>query len=72
MVFFSHYRTEDNSGYHLIFDSALKDYPSGDDEIDAARINSLVEDAVRIQPDQYMWLHKRFKTQAAGKDARPY
>ena len=72
VVFFSHYRTEDNSCYHLIFDSALKDYPSGDDEIDAARINSLVEDAVRIQPDQYMWLHKRFKTQAAGKDARPY
>jgi Kdo2-lipid IVA lauroyltransferase/acyltransferase len=72
VVFFSHYRNEDNSGYHLDFSPALKDFPSGDDEADACRINSLVEDAIRVKPDQYLWLHKRFKTQAAGKDARPY
>lgn len=72
VVFFSHYRNEDNSGYHLDFSPALENYPSGDDEADAITTNKLVEAAIRKQPDQYLWLHKRFKTQAAGKDARPY
>ena len=72
VVFFSHYRNEDNSGYHLDFSPALENYPSGDDEADAITSNKLVEAAIRKQPDQYLWLHKRFKTQAAGKDARPY
>jgi len=72
VVFFSHYRNEDNSGYHLAFSPALEAYPSGDDETDATAINRLIEAAIRKQPDQYLWLHKRFKTQAAGRNARPY
>lgn len=72
VVFFSHYRNEDNSGYHLSFSPMLENYPSDDDEEDAMTINTLVEDAVRKHPDQYLWLHKRFKTQADGKSARPY
>ncbi|MDA1369191.1 MAG: LpxL/LpxP family Kdo(2)-lipid IV(A) lauroyl/palmitoleoyl acyltransferase [Proteobacteria bacterium] len=72
VVFFSHYRNEDNSGYHLEFSPMLKNYPSGDLEKDAKFINEIVEAAIRKQPDQYLWLHKRFKTQAAGKQARPY
>jgi KDO2-lipid IV(A) lauroyltransferase len=50
----------------------LENYPSGDDVADATRINLLIEESIRKQPDQYLWLHKRFKTQAAGKSARPY
>lgn len=72
VVFYSHYRNADNSGYHLQFSAALENYPSGDDEADAITTNKLVEAAIRKQPDQYLWLHKRFKTQAAGKSARPY
>lgn len=72
VVFYSHYRNEDNSGYHLDFSPPLEAYPSGDDEADAVTINKLVEAAIRKQPDQYLWLHKRFKTQAEGKGARPY
>ena len=72
VVFFSHYRKEDNSGYHLEFSPMLENYPSGNQEEDARTINILVEQAIRRQPDQYLWLHKRFKTQAAGKSARPY
>lgn len=72
IVFFSHYRNEDNSGYHLHFSPALENFPTGDDIEDATTINQLVEEAIRKQPDQYLWLHKRFKTQAAGKSARPY
>ena len=71
-VFYSHYRNADNSGYHLEFSPALKNYPTGDKERDAIIINKIIEEAIRKKPDQYLWLHKRFKTQEAGKSARPY
>ncbi len=72
VVFFSHYRNEDDSGYHLEFTPVSDNYPSGDEVADATYMNSLIEMAIRRRPEQYMWLHKRFKTQAAGKSARPY
>ena len=72
VVFYSHYRNEDNSGYHLHFSPALENYPTGDQKQDAITINRIVEEAIRKQPDQYLWLHKRFKTQATDKSARPY
>jgi KDO2-lipid IV(A) lauroyltransferase len=72
VVMYSHYRNADNSGYHLYFSEPLADYPSDDDEADARRINALIETAVRQRPEQYLWLHKRFKTQAEGIAARPY
>ncbi len=72
VIFFSHHRLPDDSGYHLDFSAPLQDYPSGDEHADAARINAVIEAAVRQHPEQYLWLHKRFKTQAAGKAASPY
>lgn len=72
VLFYQHYRNADNSGYHLEFGAELENFPGGDEVADARRINELVENAIRKSPDQYLWLHKRFKTQAAGRDARPY
>lgn len=72
VLFYRHYRNADNTGYHLEFGPELDNFPSDDDVADARRINELVEEAVRKLPDQYLWLHKRFKTQAAGISARPY
>ncbi len=66
VLLFSHYRRADNSGYHLRIGPELSDFPSGDEYADAVRINALVEAAVREQPDQYLWLHRRFKTRPIG------
>ncbi len=54
--------------YRLVFDPPLEDFPSGDDREDAARVNRIVERAVRIAPEQYLWVHRRFKHQP---DRRP-
>ena len=49
----------------------LAGYPSRDDVADAARLNNLIEAAVTRHPDQYLWIHRRFKTRPEGQD-RPY
>jgi len=40
---------------------ALEAFPGASPEQDAARINKLVEDHVRKAPEQYYWIHRRFK-----------
>lgn len=66
VVPFSHYRDENNC-YHLVFEPALENYPTGDDVADATRINQIVEAAVIKHPDQYWWVHRRFKTRPPGE-----
>lgn len=36
------------------------------DEVDAATINAFVEARVREHPEQYLWVHRRFKTRPEG------
>jgi KDO2-lipid IV(A) lauroyltransferase len=54
-------------GYVLTFYPAWDNYPSGDDLADARRMNAFIEDRVREMPEQYFWLHKRFKTRPEGE-----
>src|SRR5699024_4445686 len=58
-------RRDDGQGYRLIVQAPLTDFPSGDDIADAHRINALIEAVVRRAPEQYFWLHQRFRTPAA-------
>ena len=58
-------------GYVLTFYPAWENYPSGDDVADARRMNAFIEDRIREMPEQYFWLHKRFKTRPQG-EARFY
>lgn len=40
---------------------AWEDFPSGDDEADARRVNAAIESAVREAVPDYFWIHRRFK-----------
>jgi KDO2-lipid IV(A) lauroyltransferase len=54
-------RRRDGRGYRLKIHPPLENFPTGVDEADALRINQLVETAVRETPEQYFWVHRRFK-----------
>lgn len=46
----------------------IEDFPGEDDPVTAtARLNALIEDAVRTDPAQYYWVHRRFKTRPEGE-----
>ncbi|HEY4696659.1 MAG TPA: hypothetical protein VIH29_01450 [Gallionella sp.] len=45
----------------------MKNFPSGDAVSDTTRMNKEIEEAVREMPEQYFWLHKRFKTRPKGE-----
>jgi KDO2-lipid IV(A) lauroyltransferase len=55
-------------GYVLRFYRAWDHYPSGDLAADTRRMNAFIEERVREMPEQYYWLHKRFKTRPAGEE----
>ena len=52
---------EPDGSYLIEFQPALKGFPSGDEVEDAKRMNEIIEDAVRRYPEQYLWMHRRFK-----------
>ena len=59
------------AGYLVRLYPAWLDYPGGDPDADARRMNAFIEERVREAPEQYYWLHKRFKTRPAGERS-PY
>jgi len=58
-------------GYVVRLYPAWGDYPSGDEAADARRMLAFIEERVLEMPEQYLWMHKRFKTRPQG-EARFY
>lgn len=54
-------------GYVGEFQAPWSDYPSDDVHADTARMNAWIEAEVRKMPEQYYWVHKRFKTRPEGE-----
>jgi KDO2-lipid IV(A) lauroyltransferase len=54
-------------GWRIRFLPPWDDWPTDDALADTARLNRWIEDAVRANPAQYLWVHKRFKTRPAGE-----
>lgn len=68
---YSYHRKENGKQeYILEFFEPLPD--TGDEAQDAANYNAWLEGVIRRYPAQYLWLHKRFKTQLNPDDPNPY
>ncbi|WP_299181265.1 LpxL/LpxP family Kdo(2)-lipid IV(A) lauroyl/palmitoleoyl acyltransferase [uncultured Neptuniibacter sp.] len=63
-------RNDDDSGYTISV-APIEGFPSGDETEDARLMNLAIEQAVRQAPSQYMWVHRRFKTQP-DQQLNPY
>jgi Kdo2-lipid IVA lauroyltransferase/acyltransferase len=54
-------------GYEVTVHSPWAHYPTGDVEADTATMNIYLEGFIRTTPEQYYWVHKRFKTRPEGE-----
>jgi Kdo2-lipid IVA lauroyltransferase/acyltransferase len=59
------------AGYQVRFLEPWHDFPTDDPLADTARMNRWIEEEIRRNPAQYLWVHKRFKTRPPGEPA-PY
>ncbi len=65
------YRLPQGSGFRIEFVPLPDSFPSGDAVADATTMNACMETAIRKAPEQYWWVHRRFKDQPAPRE-RPY
>ena len=69
-------RLPGTAGYRVVIGPALNNFPGANAQGDAQRFNTLLEACIRTIPDQYLWVHRRFKGLAAdypdyyGRDSR--
>ena len=59
----------DYQGYEVRFYPPWDNYPSGDLAADIRRMNEFIEQRVLEMPEQYFWLHRRFKTRPEGEES---
>jgi KDO2-lipid IV(A) lauroyltransferase len=71
VIGFFHRRSADGRGYEIRITAPLADFPSNSTQVDAGRVNALIEAMVREAPDEYLWIHRRFKRRPEG-EASPY
>ena len=57
------------TGYEVTVLPAWADYPTGDPVADTAYMNLRLEEMLATMPEQYYWVHKRFKTRPAGQSS---
>jgi len=69
-------RLPGNRGYRVVIGPALENFPCEDPVCDVQRFNDLLEAQIRRVPEQYLWVHRRFKGLSSeypdyyGRDSR--
>ena len=66
IVPYASYRRPDDSGWDIVLGPALEGFPTGDDLADAERLNEVLEARIARSIEQYLWIHRRFKTRPSG------
>jgi len=54
-------RRLEDSTYELVLSPALENFPSDDPAEDARRYVRILEEQIRLCPEQYFWVHRKFK-----------
>lgn len=57
-------------GYDIFLNPPLANFPSGDELKDTSRMNEEVANLIKPNPEQYFWVHKRFKTRPPDKGGK--
>ena len=65
VVPFSYRRLSNEARYELRFHPPLRDFPTSDPVADTRRLVAWLEEFIRLCPEQYQWLHRRFKGRPA-------
>lgn len=66
LVVFSHYRLEETGRYRICLERLPGTFPGEKDLADCTLLNRVIEKAIRVAPEQYWWLHRRFKSRPEG------
>ena len=72
VVPFQTIRRAGGDGYDLILEPALDNYPVGNLKADTQQINDIIEGWVRENPEQYLWIHRRFRSRPSTGDPPIY
>ncbi|MGF1687370.1 LpxL/LpxP family Kdo(2)-lipid IV(A) lauroyl/palmitoleoyl acyltransferase [Photobacterium japonica] len=64
---FTMVRESDSGQYVIRISPTYADFPRDQPEEAAAYVNKIVESSIMQAPEQYMWLHRRFKTRPEGE-----
>ena len=56
-----------DGSYTVEIQAPLENFPSGDEDTDVRRLNEILEQAIIKAPEQYLWIHRRFKTRPEGE-----
>ncbi|MBN2331530.1 MAG: lysophospholipid acyltransferase family protein [Deltaproteobacteria bacterium] len=54
-------------GLEIIFGPPLNPFPTGDLLADTTLMNQTIEEGIRLMPEQYFWVHRRFKRRPEGE-----
>ena len=67
VVAMTYRRLPDYKGYEVHFLPAFEHFPSGDHDADLRYLNLHFEHCIRENPEEYLWVHRRFKTRPEGE-----
>lgn len=62
-------RKADKKGYRLHISEVINDFPAEDEFLAASFMNKIIEKEIMRAPEQYLWVHRRFKTRPAGESS---
>jgi KDO2-lipid IV(A) lauroyltransferase len=65
VLYYATERLPGTAGWRAVIEPAFQGFPSGDPVADTLRYHERIEAQVRRMPDQYWWIHRRFKGLAA-------